>query len=119
MNLILELINFPQDKDQLQIKSYQKIKNNSHSITQKDHTIKELRFQNEQLHKSKQQIIETLTQELEIERTNRRKLQQENDDLESALSNIMVTMKMNYSTNVKSDGKIIKDQEFITSKSIE
>ncbi|CAK63182.1 unnamed protein product (macronuclear) [Paramecium tetraurelia] len=102
------------ERDQQQIQELLKDKEQQQNqIIQKDNTIKELRFQNEQLHKSKQQIIETLTQELEIERINRRKLQQENDDLESALSNIRLTMKVNYSTNVKSDGTTIKDQEFI------
>ncbi|CAD8107230.1 unnamed protein product [Paramecium primaurelia] len=102
------------ERDQQQIQELLKDKEQQQNqITQKDNIIKELRFQNEQLHKSKQQIIETLTQELEIERINRRKLQQENDDLESALSNIRLTMKVNYSTNVKIDGTTIKDQEFI------
>ncbi|CAD8200697.1 unnamed protein product [Paramecium octaurelia] len=102
------------ERDQQQIQELLKDKEQQQNqITQKDNIIKELRFQNEQLHKSKQQIIETLTQELEIERINRRKLQQENDDLESALSNIRLTMKVNYSTNIKSDGTTIKDQEFI------
>ncbi|CAD8115464.1 unnamed protein product [Paramecium sonneborni] len=102
------------ERDQQQIKELLKDKEQLQiQLTQKENIIKELRFQNEQLHKSKLQIIETLTQELEIERINRRKLQQENDDLESALSNIRLTMKVNYNTNVKSDGTTIKDQEFI------
>ncbi|CAD8208515.1 unnamed protein product [Paramecium octaurelia] len=70
-------------------------------ITQKDDTIKELRFKNEQF------------QITRIERTNIQILQQENDGLESALSNIRLTMKVNNSTNVKNDGATIKDQAFI------